>query len=136
MLRVQGDNLNEELIAFIHSWFDLLAKGRLEEACEMLDRPNSYGIRWTGEKIQSVVEDNFGPGTVFASTHPEGPIFTSVAETSGESRADVLRFNDGSGFSVKHDLPLNGEWSDMTAQFEFLGKAQDFEVVLHDLHVM
>jgi hypothetical protein len=50
--------------------------------------------------------------------------------------ADVVPFKDGSGYSVEHDVPLNGEWSDLTAQFEFVGKSPEFEVILHDLHVL
>jgi len=136
MLRVKTENSHKEFVEFIHSWFDLLAKGEVDRACEDLDRLNSYGIRWTAEKIENVVKDNFGPGTVFSSNHPEGPVFTTVIETNGKSRADIVKFNDGSGFSVEHDVPLNGEWSDLTAQFEFLGKIPEFKVVLHDLHVL
>ena len=31
---------------------------------------------------------------------------------------------------------LGGVWSDLTAQFEFLGRDGGFEVVRHDLHVL
>lgn len=136
MLHSQSDNLNDEFIAFIQSWFDLLASGKVEQACAAIDKPNSYGIRRTPDKIFDVLTDNYGPGTVFASDHPEGPVFTSASNTKGKAGVDVVQFNDGSGFSVEHDVPLNGEWSDLTAQFEFLGKSPEFEVVLHDLHVL
>jgi hypothetical protein len=48
----------------------------------------------------------------------------------------VVRIGDGSGYAVDHAVPLNGEWSDLTAQFEFLEEADGFAVVLHDLHVL
>ena len=47
-----------------------------------------------------------------------------------------MAFDDGSGYSVEHDVPLNGEWSDLTAQFEFVRFPKGYAVVLHDLHVM
>jgi hypothetical protein len=88
--------------------------------------------------VQGLVhEDSAGKPTLARSLkHPEGPMFTAVAETHGETRADVLKFNDGPGFSVEHDVPLNGEWSDLTAQFEFVGEMPEFEVILHDIHVL
>jgi hypothetical protein len=41
MPRVQTDNINKEPMAFIRSWFDLLAQGDMERACKVLDKPNS-----------------------------------------------------------------------------------------------
>ena len=136
MLKVKSQIPNKEFVAFIHDWFELLAHGKLEEACQKIDKPNSYGITWTPEKIIEVVNDNFGPGTTYFLEHPEGPVFSNVSETEGKFRADVIRFNDGSGYSVEHDLPLNKEWSDLTAQFEFIGGKREFEVILHDIHVL
>jgi hypothetical protein len=43
---------------------------------------------------------------------------------------------DGTGFQFDYDLPLNGEWSDLTAQFEFLRRSDGYAVVLHDIHVL
>lgn len=136
MLRVQSEDLDIEFTAFIQSWFDLLANGQVAQACAVIDKPNSYGIRWTPEKISDVLSDDFGPGTVFASEHPEGAVFATTSRTKGNTKADVVQFRDGSGYSVEHYVPLNGEWSDLTAQFEFLGKPPEFEVILHDLHVL
>jgi hypothetical protein len=47
-----------------------------------------------------------------------------------------VALSDGSGFSLYHAVPLNGEWSDLTAQFEFLRRPNGLAVVLHDLHVL
>ncbi len=73
---------------------------------------------------------------MFGLSHPEGIAFSAVSETSGKFSADVLKLDDGSGYSVEHVVPLNGEWSDLIAQFEFIGEFPKFEVILHDLHVM
>jgi hypothetical protein len=135
MLRPAQADLGEEAVALVRRWFDLLAEGRFDDACAMLDEPNCYGIRWTPEKIVSVVEHTFRPGSRFRVDHP-GPRFSRVSETAGDPRPEVLPLHDGSGFLVDHDVPLNGRWSDLTAQFEFLARGDAFAIVLHDLHVL
>ncbi|MES9956462.1 MAG: hypothetical protein ABW086_05385 [Sedimenticola sp.] len=136
MLRISTENPSDGFIEFIQSWFDLLAANHLEEACMALDKPNIYGIKWSPDMIKSILEENFGPETIFGKEHPEGVSVTAIAETKGEVSPDVIKFTDGSGYSVEHDVPLNGEWSDLTAQFEFLRFRHGYAVVLHDLHVM
>lgn len=135
-MKINSNNVEGEMIHFVQEWFDLVADGNTEEACRRIDQPNCYGILWTPEKIKETILNEFGPDTVFGSQSPNGVIFSKVSETDGSYRADVLEFNDGSGYSVEHDVPLNGEWSDLTAQFEFVGKAPEFKVILHDLHVL
>lgn len=48
----------------------------------------------------------------------------------------MVAFDDSSGYSVEYDLPLNGAYSDLTAQFEFLLSGSDYVATLHDLHVL
>ena len=48
----------------------------------------------------------------------------------------LVEFADGRGYSFEYDLPLSGEWSDLTAQFEFLRRPSGYAVVLHDIHVL
>jgi hypothetical protein len=136
MLRVSSTDPSDDLVGFVRSWFELLAENRFAEACGALDKPNSYGIRWTPDMIQSILEDNFGPETVFGKEHPEGVAVSSISATEGSARVDISAFTDGSGYSLEHDVPLNGVWSDLTAQFEFERYPRGFAVVLHDLHVM
>lgn len=88
------------------------------------------------EKIKEVIKDNFGPDTTFGHEHPKGGCFSAVKATRGNYRADALKYDDGTGYSVEHDVPLNGKWSDLTAQFEFTGKNPVLKVILHDLHVL
>lgn len=126
----------DEFIGFIQRWFRLLADGQIHKACTLIDEPNCYGVRWTKALILEVVQENFGEGTVFNGQYLDAPKFCYPESAAGEYRADVLEFDDGSGFSVEHDVPLNGEWSDLTAQFEFLRRPNGFAVVLHDLHVL
>ena len=124
------------LLEWVRNWLDLLALGHLAEACARLDPPPDGGRRWTPEAITALVTETFGPGTRFRVDHPEGPVFTPVATARGRAHPHVGAFADGSGYWVNHDVPLNGEYSDLTAQLEFIRQGDALAVVLHDLHVM
>lgn len=137
MLVVDDADIDSTLLEWTRDWFDLLARGEIAAACARLDEPNSYGTVWTPESIVALVEDEFGPGTIFADAHPEGPRFTSARSATGNERGDVVPFSNGSGFSLDYDVPLNGEFSDLTAQFEFYWRAPNtLAAQLHDLHVL
>lgn len=114
-----------------------VADDRLEEACAALDEPNVYGVRWTATALRDLVEETFAPGTRFRAAHPEGPRFTPVGSARGNGRSSIIRYDDGSGFSLEHDVPLNGEYSDLTAQFDFHWRGEHtLAARLHDLHVL
>lgn len=102
----------------------------------MIDLPNAWGTTWTPESILKLVAETFSPDTRFGATHPDGPAFTLVDETTRSDHVHLGSYEDGSGFWLDHDVPLNGEWSDLTAQFEFQKQPEGLAVVLIDLHVL
>jgi hypothetical protein len=51
-------------------------------------------------------------------------------------RVDAYRYNDGRGFGVDHDLPLDGKRSDFTVQLVFKKKGGEYLVYLEDIHVL
>ncbi len=55
---------------------------------------------------------------------------------TGDGRTSLVEFDDGRGYSFEHDLPLGGEWSYPTAEFQFLRCPSGYAVVLHDIHVL
>ncbi len=137
MLIINSPDVEAELVTWVRDWLDLLAAGRLAEACGRLDERNHYGMVWTPEAITELVQETFAAGTVFAREHPEGPRFTSPRTAVGRERHDFGAFADGSGFWLNYDIPLNGEFSDLTAQFEFRWRATRILAArLHDLHVL
>jgi hypothetical protein len=138
MLNLSGTVEHNEVTIreFVREWTKLLAQERLEEACALLDEPNCYGLVWTPERILEVVHDTFSPGTHFHHFHPEGPVFTDPDELEAQNDREVWARDDGTEYGFDYDLPLNHEWSDLTAQFEFHKRPNGFAVVLHDLHVM
>jgi hypothetical protein len=137
MVIVDGPDLESAVLHWTREWFELLAKGQLEAACARLDEPNSYGTVWTPDAIVELVSDTFSSGTIFSDEHPEGPQFSSPRTATGRERWSFVTFADGSGGELDYDVPLNGKFSDLTAQFEFYWRApRTLAVRLHDLHVM
>ena len=136
MIEVPAHAVEQTLVAFLRQWLKLLATGRSREACRMIDEPNCYGISWSLERLQQVVDDAFGPGCRFRSRHPEGIRWTDPDDLGDGGHPEIYPRDDGSGYRFEHDVPLNGEWSDLTAQFEFHRRPEGFAVVLHDLHVL
>lgn len=125
-----------ELLAVIRNWFRLLAAGRWDEAIAMVDEPNSYGIRWTPLQIRHALDQTYAPGCGQLTEHPERPQVTDPDATAGVPHASILELEDGTGFSAEHDVPINGSWSELTAQFEFLRRPDGLAVIVHDLHVL
>jgi hypothetical protein len=126
---------DQELLDYVARWLDILAAGRGDEACSLLDEPNVYDQRWSPTAIQEVLQGEVGPSSVYADAYPEGPRFSPVDQAEGDPRRSVIALADGSGFSVHHAVPLNGEFSDLTAECEFIWRGSDLAFRLHDLHV-
>ena len=110
---------------FTHDWFRRLAHGQFAEAVAALDEPTSYGERWSAESIQHALQD-YSPDA--AVTNPDVLL--------PDRHQSLIAFSDGSGYSFDCSVPLGGEWSDLTAQFEFLHRPSGFAVILQDLHVL
>lgn len=133
MIELSPESASQLIVAFVKGWIKLLAEGRFDEACARIDEPNRYGITWTPSLIQETVNTIFSPKT---GDHRKAPIFTDPFELEEQREIEVMQFDDKRGYFFDYDVPLNGEWSDLTAQFEFLQRPNGYAVVLHDLHVM
>lgn len=136
MIDISPQAPSQSIVAFVKGWMKLLAEGRFEEACAMIDQPHGYGITWTPGLIRQTVNATCSPETTFYQFHPEGPIFTNPFELEEQREIKVVKYDDGSGYTFNYDVPLNGQWSDLTARFEFLKRANGYAVVLQDLHVL
>ena len=137
MINQTDRDLLEVFTAFVRLWLRSLAQSDWTGACAMLDEANTHGLRWTPSALQDLIAGTFGPGTRFAAQHPEGPRVCSPEDVATpHPPLELIAYNDGSGYTLDHDFPLNGTWSDLTARFEFLRKPDGFAVVLHDLHVL
>jgi hypothetical protein len=129
-----GTDPEGELLAFARLWCALVARGDWDGALGMLDEPNHYGIVWTAERVIALVNETFSEGTLFVKELGP-PVFSAPDTAEGVERHDFGRAYDRS-YWLDYEVPLNGRFSDLTAQFEFLPRADGFAAVLHDLHVM
>jgi hypothetical protein len=132
-----------EILAACREWVDLAADGRLADAIEMLHIPARYdeSQHWTTESLRRYV-GNYGSWDPW----PDGrtweitPVDSARApddQPNFQPHADLIRFDaDPRSGSAELDLPLNGEWSDLTAQFEFEPVGDGTGLSLYDLHVL
>jgi len=128
MITPGSKDLRGAFIALVRDWFTLLSQGEVEAAAAMIDAENSYGVRWGAQEIQAALREYSRDG--------ETPKVTNPSSVAGEGRSDFGAFDDGGGYWLDYAVPLDGEWSDLTAQFEFHVQGDRFAFVLHDMHVL
>lgn len=127
----------------VRQWIELLADERYDEAVRWLYCP-AIGTRWTPSLLKSLVA-NYG----FVEPRTDGKIYhvtsTAAVKTGRDENPyqDVEWFpNDSAQVShgvmgmVHFDLPLNGEWSDVTATFLIHKVAGKLLLQLEDMHVL
>lgn len=132
MIQINRDSPLDDIRPFVENWLKLIADGRVQDACWMLDEPNNYGVIWTPELIGELIFE-------YLDLEAERPLASVVSDPSllpEHRQLEVGAFNYCSGYWLDYDVPLDGEWSDLTAQFEFYERNDGFAVVLHDLHVL
>jgi hypothetical protein len=120
-------HIETDLVKYVERWVGFLAKSQWTDAFALTDAPNQYGIRWSETEIRRTLTE-YGCGRT--------PTVTQLNLMATPGRSSVVARADGSGYSVYYDLPLDGEWSDLTAQFDFTWNGESYQASLHDLHVM
>jgi hypothetical protein len=125
----------QDLKEFLFRWLQLLSDGKLQKACSQIDQPGWDGL-WTPEKVMKIVNETFSPESRFYRLHPEGLRFTSPYGLREEKWSTNVYALDDGGFRIEQSIPLNGEWSDLSAIFEFRRTPDGYSVVLEDLDVL
>src|SRR5690606_39190573 len=125
MIDIDAEDPNRTIVPFVRTWFVLLASGEAEKASESLDGPNSYGIVWTAETIEATVRAALGN----SERESAPPKFSDPNELADPQVDGPEKFDDGSGYWFDHPVPLDGKWSDLTAQFEFKKRSNGFAVI-------
>lgn len=129
---------DEELLDAVREWVTLVVRGDFNAASEFVyeAKPGREG-EWTPKLIEQVIR-NYGSIDPF----PDGRTFevTPLATATGDLTPchEVQRDDEheaSSGY-IWFDLPLNGEWSDLTATFEFRPLDDSLVLVLDQIHVM
>ena len=126
--RAPGD---DELMSAVETWVADLVLGDYSAAISRTDHDPYYG--WTADLLRRVVE-----GYGLPEAHPRGPFrVTDPLDASGRKRAAVDReaVPPGAIAVVEYDLPLNGEWSDLTATFRVELRGDAACLVLEEVHV-
>jgi len=126
MIQKPSVNANKEQIeAFIRSWVKYACNEGFSAALQLID--TNTKILWSDELFDELTFDHYEDGQHCRITDP-----SEVKNL----RVGVYPYNDGSGFAVDHDLPLNGKLSDFTAQFDIRRTGEQLTVILSDIHIL
>lgn len=140
MTELPLDATDEQILNLVHQWVDLLAQERYDDAYALTAHDSYY--EWTPGLMEAVITGYGLPepasnGQIYRVT-PEG-----TAAGGPIPRHEVDRYDGGliaqTGEyrvgNVWFDLPLNGEWSDLTATFALNVRNDRLVLVLKDIHV-
>jgi len=121
MLKIEFGSIEKQLLSFCQKWLNELSDGKVIG----IDSPNCYGVKWGKEEIIEVFHNYLGDD-----------ITPKVSKANiKECYPSFYKRKDG-GYNLEFDIPLNGKISELTAEFEFNRRNNQFEVVLHDIHVI
>ena len=124
-----------QILDIIDAWIADLARGDYAGAHARTAHDAYYG--WTPALLRAVIEGYGSP-----EPHADGTVYriTPAAEASGTPHERCVERPDGQNGAaaiaeVRHCLPLNGSWSDLTATFRVEGTATGAMLVLQEIHV-
>lgn len=138
MIRLPRNATDEQILDAVRAWVELLAQERYKEAFEMLRYHPADP--WLPELIRAVVT-NYG----FIEPREDGAKFkvTSLKDNpAGNDFRDVQWYGDDPNRPAEYlgmatfTLPLNGEWSDVTAMFGIVEEDGGLVLELDDIHVL
>ena len=124
---------DEEILAFVEQWIDCLSSGDFDCAYRMTAQDPYYA--WTPELISLTIA-----GYGLREPRSDGRVFAVTDRASAVGRGprrtvDRDSVPPGSFAFVEYDLPLNGEWSDLTATFRLERRENHSEAILEEIHV-
>lgn len=127
---------DEYLLNGVKKWVDLLAEGRFAHAFNLTAHDSYHS--WTPELIRSVIA---GYGLPHVAGEHEYRISRVTEANEGRTPCwEIDRWRDAEPNhrvgSISFRLPLDGEWSDLTATFEILQNDGRLVLVLNDIHVL
>lgn len=128
---------HEDILNVVRDWVELLAADNFDAACAMLQ--HSPDEPWTPDFLRMWIF-NYG----WHDPMTDGSTFRVTSCKSAVGREtyyqDVNRFDapatKGLVGDVMFDLPLNGEWSDLTALFSIFSREGSLVLQLDDVHVL
>jgi len=152
MHRFNQDAEDEEILAVVDHWADLLAAGDYTTACTITLNPSE--LSWTPATMEKWVngygyDEPLRDGRIMQVTSRETarstdvkpyrkilranadvePPKTTSTDAKYGSYESLLNAADGFVGEVWYSLPLNGEWSDLVARFD-LAPHNEFLVLI------
>jgi hypothetical protein len=136
MILLPSDADDGAILAAVRRFVDLLAEEKYPEAWSLIDPWPGYA-NWTPELIQTVVRNYGSPepmadGRVFKVT----PLNQAPPRPKSAHHAVERYHHQDRPGHVLFDVPLNGEWSDLTISFDLIRKDGGLVLRLEDIHVM
>lgn len=128
---------DEEILSLVKCWAEALAREDFEGAYDMTAHDPYY--EWTPGLIRKVIEGYGSPEPHSCGPHKVTSLVEVKTSASLTPRHEVDRFDspnpDGAIGEVWFDLPLDGEWSDLTATFGLQPLGGRLVLVLNQIHV-
>ena len=122
-----------EILMVVESWVDDLTREDYATAYSRTEHDPYYA--WTPDLIRAVIEGYGHP-----EPHPCGEVFKVTPRQSAKGRqynrlVERTDIPDSSIAEVRYDLPLNDEWSDLTATFRIEMRDVAAVIILEEIHV-
>src|SRR5262245_3231087 len=140
MLTLPSTAKDEQLLRIVDVWLERLADGDFAGALAITAHDPYYG--WTPDRLQRTIA-GYGDPHEPASHVVTRPTSTQDSQATHArrivTRSAVPRHVGSGQFAigiVQHDLPLDGNWSDLTAIFELRQHDDQVLLVLNDIHVL
>lgn len=141
-IKLALDATPTEILKTVEAWVKLLEQEDYQNAYAYTEHDEYY--QWTPDLIKEVI---YGYG--LPELHPSGEIFkiTDINQASTEHRKpshEVNYYEEPLPYEEKeaeiigqvwYDLPLNGEWSDLTATFQIVRREAHLTLELAEIHV-
>jgi hypothetical protein len=133
-VRLLTNPSDDDILRLVDEWVDDLERGDYATAYARTGHDSYDG--WTPDLIRDAVA-----GYGLPDAHGSGVIFrvTSRAAARGHQHyraVDREHVPPKSIATVSYDLPLNGEWSDLTARFRVVPAPNGAELILEEIHVL
>jgi len=129
MMPLSKDPTDDEIFSFIDAWIDDLARGDYAAAYRRTKHDPYY--EWTPELMQRVVE-----GYGLPEPHRSGRIFRVTPRASATGGPPERSIDREEAYTVVwYNIPLNGEWSDLTATLRLEPCDAATDITLEEIHV-
>ena len=137
---------NADIHQTVIYWMELLSAEKYTEAFELTWHDPYY--QWTPSLLEKVINGYGLPDQTLDVIHKVTSPQTAVLDINNQNiYKDISLFdtplsrNHGSPEieiigDVFYDLPIDGHWSDLTASFRILQRADFFGLELNDIHVL